>query len=1206
FLSLGLHEFDVLKSAEVNDFRWKMRVLCEEVAREREKKSWQEKVLYQFPMRLESSKELPPMISKKLRDNNLVILVRFENTENSFTFCVHHLTTPRELLQQVLAKKAHTTGQQEERVEDYALKICGQEEYLLGEYPLSQFKYMRGMLSKDMIPQLVTVSITSILVEADDPYVNIESLETKRMKSGTLTSRRRPKTSCSWSVEEQFSFRVNAVQKLNCDQVEVGVQAGLFHGGEALCEPQKTKEKLAIDGEVQWEEDLQFDIEMCDVARMTRLCLVIYEMSKNAKGTRTRKYKGGKQDLYINPLAWVNTTVYDFKNQLKMGSITLYMWTYAEDLQAEDLLHPLGTVVSNPNVENATALTITFHKYHCENLVMYPSIEKVLEYAAKDASQESSSAPTAIPHASKMYLEQVRQICARDPLHQMHEQDKELLWYLRHDCRYHLPHSLPKLLSCVKWNEHKDIAQMLSILKRWPQLPPENALELLDYAYADQYVRKYSVECLRALSDEDLLLYLLQLVQALKHESYLYCDLVEFLLRRALHNQTIGHYLFWHLRSEMHVPSVSVRFGLILEAYCRGSIEHMKSLQRQMEAINKLKSINESIKHKKEPRERIKLAMHDTLLRNHNMDVLSNLQNPLDPSVRCKQLKVRKCKFMDSKMKPLWLVFDNNDMYGENIYFIFKIGDDLRQDMLTLQMIRIMDKLWKDEGLDLRMNPYSCISLDKRMGLIQVVLHSDTIANIQKDKGLFTATSTFKKGSLLAWLKDHNPDEKSLNKAIEEFTLSCAGYCVTTYVLGIADRHSDNIMVKTNGQLFHIDFGHILGHFKEKFGIRRERCPFVLTHDFVHVITKGQKQQCQEFNRFQQYCEQAFQILRRKGSFILSLFAMMLSTGIPELTSVKDLDYLRETLVLDLSEQEALKHFRSKFDEALRNSWKTSVNWARRERWYRRELFVDLLFTEMTAATGDLPFFGSSFEGKSFSLAHDPGKKRGLCSEMTKTLSTATISAALGCALPAGFNFSVLNVPQSILQDFCNTTISAKLDRPLTHKELELIWSSIVAIFLFGGMIGAGVAGWICNLMGRRRSLLFNQLFGLGAAVLFLGSKSADSIEMIFLGRILAGFYSGFTFGAVPVYLTEISPLPLRGALGVIQQLGLNFGILVAQVLGLKIFLGTEEYWNYLLGFFAIPIILFSILLYFCPESPKYLYIIKEDHAAALNGVTLL
>lgn len=182
--------------------------------------------------------------------------------------------------------------------------------------------------------------------------------------------------------------------------------------------------------------------------------------------------------------------------------------------------------------------------------------------------------------------------------------------------------------------------------------------------------------------------------------------------------------------------------------------------------------------------------------------------------------------------------------------------------------------------------------------------------------------------SLLQWLREQNPDEDQLLKAIDEFTKSCAGYCVATYVLGIADRHSDNIMIRSNGQLLHIDFGHILGKFKEKWKIRRERVPFVLTNDFVHVITNGnsKKNEAKRFAVFSNYCEQAFLILRRKGTFMIALFAMMLATGL-EMSSVKDLDYLRDTLVLQLNEAEALKHFRSKFDESLKNSWKTSFNW---------------------------------------------------------------------------------------------------------------------------------------------------------------------------------------------------------------------------------------------------------------------------------------
>lgn len=142
-----------------------------------------------------------------------------------------------------------------------------------------------------------------------------------------------------------------------------------------------------------------------------------------------------------------------------------------------------------------------------------------------------------------------------------------------------------------------------------------------------------------------------------------------------------------------------------------------------------------------------------------------------------------------------------------------------------------------------------------------------------------------------------------------------------------------------------------MGHFKEKFGIRRERVPFVLTHDFVYVINKGRSdREADEFKKFQKLCETAFMTLRKHGTIILSLFAMMISTGLPELSSEKDLNYLRETLVriqlfsswklhklilllnllkvLDYNEEEALKHFCSKFEEALQNSWKTSLNWA--------------------------------------------------------------------------------------------------------------------------------------------------------------------------------------------------------------------------------------------------------------------------------------
>jgi phosphatidylinositol-4,5-bisphosphate 3-kinase catalytic subunit alpha/beta/delta len=210
---------------------------------------------------------------------------------------------------------------------------------------------------------------------------------------------------------------------------------------------------------------------------------------------------------------------------------------------------------------------------------------------------------------------------------------------------------------------------------------------------------------------------------------------------------------------------------------------------------------------------------------------------------------------MDSKMRPVLIVAENYCQYGDHINMIFKDGDDLRQDMLTLQMLRIMDRIWKENGHDFRMNIYDCVSMDKKVGLIEVVTQAQTIANIQKE-GNFMATSAFNKESLWLWLKKHNKTDTELTKAIKEFTWSCVGYSIATYVLGVADRHSDNIMVRENGQLFHIDFGHILGNFKMKLGVKRERAPFVMTHDIVYVINNGPDKDVKEFHSFQKLCEE--------------------------------------------------------------------------------------------------------------------------------------------------------------------------------------------------------------------------------------------------------------------------------------------------------------------------------------------------------------
>lgn len=95
---------------------------------------------------------------------------------------------------------------------------------------------------------------------------------------------------------------------------------------------------------------------------------------------------------------------------------------------------------------------------------------------------------------------------------------------------------------------------------------------------------------------------------------------------------------FFFVRSEMQVGAVSVRFGLILEAYCRGSQQHMRSLFKQMECLGKLKSASEQIKQRKDRKAALQ-GFQEFIQEPHCQDALSNVLNPLDPSFRWKRIK---------------------------------------------------------------------------------------------------------------------------------------------------------------------------------------------------------------------------------------------------------------------------------------------------------------------------------------------------------------------------------------------------------------------------------------------------------------------------------------------------------------------------------------------------------------------------------------
>jgi phosphatidylinositol kinase/protein kinase (PI-3 family) len=283
--------------------------------------------------------------------------------------------------------------------------------------------------------------------------------------------------------------------------------------------------------------------------------------------------------------------------------------------------------------------------------------------------------------------------------------------------------------------------------------------------------------------------------------------------------------------------------------------------------------------------------------------------------MRCSGLEVQSCKVMDSKKLPLWLVFRNADPSGKPIYVMFKAGDDLRQDLLTLQILDLFDNMWKASGLDLHMLPYGCVATGEGQGMIEIVLKSDTMANITRREG--GASAAFSPEPLMAWLRRYNRTPKQVETCLWNFLLSTAGYCVATYILGIGDRHNDNIMVREDGTLFHIDFGHFLGNFKTKFGIKRETAPFIFTRMYAHMLGGAGSP---IYNHFCDVACFAFNVIRRQSDLLISLFVLMLSTGIPELQSPNDITWLKSVLLPGESDAAAAVRFKEQIASALANT----------------------------------------------------------------------------------------------------------------------------------------------------------------------------------------------------------------------------------------------------------------------------------------------
>ncbi|KAM6172015.1 phosphatidylinositol 4-phosphate 3-kinase C2 domain-containing subunit alpha isoform 2-T2 [Erethizon dorsatum] len=578
---------------------------------------------------------------------------------------------------------------------------------------------------------------------------------------------------------------------------------------------------------------------------------------------------------------------------LTCGTKLLYLWTSSRTTPSP------GTIPKKGYVMERIVLQVDFPSPTFDIIYTTPQVDRsiIQQYNLETLENDIK--------------EKLLDILHRDSSLGLSKEDKAFLWEKRYYCFRH-PNCLPKILASAPNWKWVNLAKTYSLLHQWPPLHPLAALELLDSKFADQEVRSLAVTWIETISDDELTDLLPQFVQALKYEIYLNSSLVHFLLSRALGNIQIAHNLYWLLKDALHDTQFGTRYEHVLGALLSvGGKRLREELSKQTKLVQLLGGVAEKVKQASGSARQV--VLQRSMERVQSFVLRNECRLPLKPSLVAKELNIKSCSFFSSNAVPLKVTMVNADPMGEEINVMFKVGEDLRQDMLALQMIKIMDKIWLKEGLDLRMVIFKCLSTGRDRGMVELVPASDTLRKIQVEYGV---TGSFKDKPLAEWLRKYNPSEEEYEKASENFIYSCAGCCVATYVLGICDRHNDNIMLRSTGHMFHIDFGKFLGHAQMFGSFKRDRAPFVLTSDMAYVINGGEKPTIR-FQLFVDLCCQAYNLIRKHTNLFLNLLSLMIPSGLPELTSIQDLKYVRDALQPQTTDAEATIFFTRLIESSL-------------------------------------------------------------------------------------------------------------------------------------------------------------------------------------------------------------------------------------------------------------------------------------------------
>jgi MFS transporter, SP family, arabinose:H+ symporter len=173
------------------------------------------------------------------------------------------------------------------------------------------------------------------------------------------------------------------------------------------------------------------------------------------------------------------------------------------------------------------------------------------------------------------------------------------------------------------------------------------------------------------------------------------------------------------------------------------------------------------------------------------------------------------------------------------------------------------------------------------------------------------------------------------------------------------------------------------------------------------------------------------------------------------------------------------------------------------------------------------------------------------------------------------------------------------------EQKIQALWGLsadmhgiVMASLLYGTVVGSLIGGWPADRFGRKKTLLFVGILYLVGSI---GSSLATNVYVFIMARAFGGLGVGISTVAAPLFISEIAPAKYRGRLAGMFQFNIVFGILVAFLSNALLADIGENAWRWMLGVAAFPSLVYALLCFGLPESPRWLLGKKGDRAAGIK-----